>query len=94
MKGTRNMTEITDKDIHLKVADEALHAAFRDIQTRLGAETGDFAQAWVEPVVAWLAEYVKAEQAHLLTDITKPKASFTEAGIYHPPITKATPKRS
>ena len=48
-----------------------MHAAFRDIQTRLGAETGDFAQAWVEPerwdsVVSWLAEYVKAERANLL----------------------------
>ena len=62
--------DMTDRNI----AEEALHAAFRDIQTRLGAETGDFAQAWVEPerwdsVVAWLTEYVKAEQAHLLAEV-------------------------
>ncbi len=58
------------------VAEVALHAAFTVIQDKLEVETGDFAQAWVEPerwdsVVSWLAEYVKAEQAHLLTEEEK-----------------------
>ena len=52
-------------------AGEALHCAFRHIQEKVGAETGDFAQAWVQPerwdsVVSWLSDYEKAEKANLL----------------------------
>lgn len=48
------------------MAEEALHAAFRVMQKQLGVETGDFAQAWVEPkrwdtARAWFMDYMKAE---------------------------------
>ncbi len=59
------------------MAEDAMNAAFRSIQDKLGVESGDFAAAWVEPkkwdkAKKWLADYAKAEIEEQKLEIDAP----------------------